>query len=188
MRAKAERTGQGIIKLAMRIIVALYIMILLQVQVPAVCGQEPQSQPRACCAGMDFLLGQWEASGAGEIGSSSGVMTFTQDLSGRVIVRRNESRSKQGSHQDLMIIYRDSAGALRADFFDSEGHVIAYEVTVTETPPTAVFTHASTDKEPGFRFSHISTDDGSLDLVFEIARPGSSVFKPYLKGVARRSR
>jgi hypothetical protein len=168
--------------------IPVLLPIIILCQAGLLLGVQPETMPAGCCADMQFLLGEWEAAGSGEIGSSSGVMSFVSDLGGHVMIRRNRSRGKQGAHEDLMIIYRDSAGTLRADYFDSEGHVIAYNVSVTASPQSAVFTHRSTDKEPGFRFAHIAREDGTLDLVFEIAPPGSSEFKPYLKGTARRSR
>jgi hypothetical protein len=39
------------------------------------------------------LLGRWQAAGSGAPGSSAGEFSFTSELDGRVIVRRNRSES-----------------------------------------------------------------------------------------------
>jgi hypothetical protein len=161
----------------------LAVLFLLLFSTSLLIAAEPQTK---CCAGLEFLLGKWEASGSGQIGNSSGVMTFASDLQGQVIIRRNESQSKNGTHNDLMIIYKDSAGLIHGDFFDSEGHVIPYTVTISENPQGAVFLHPGSNSEPGFRFTDTLKADGSLDLLFEIAMPGSTEFKTYVKGTAHR--
>jgi hypothetical protein len=137
-------------------------------------------------AALGFLLGSWEASGGGQPGDSAGVMTFTPDVQGHALVRRNESRSPDGVHSDLTIVFRDpTSKALRAQFVDSEGHVIAYDVTTSTNPNRAVFVQAPTNAQPGFRFTYLQTGPDTLDLQFEVAPPGGT-FSTYLHGAARR--
>ena len=80
-------------------------------------------------AAFQFLLGQWE--GIGDQAGATGGFTFAPSVQDRVIVRTNysDTRATGGKpasrHDDLMVIYID-AGVVKADYFDSEDHVIRY--------------------------------------------------------------
>src|SRR5882762_2334185 len=68
---------------------------------------------------LEFLLGNWVADG--------GSFSFELQLDRRVIVRKNQNSNPR--HEDLMTIYPDEqTGKLRAIYFDSEAHVIRYNV------------------------------------------------------------
>src|SRR5258706_3680812 len=85
-------------------------------------GQSP-----APLALFQFLLGEWE--GIGDQAGATGGFTFTPGVQDRVIVRTNYSntpasgRRPASRHDDLMVIYVD-AGRVKADYFDTESHVI----------------------------------------------------------------
>jgi hypothetical protein len=134
-----------------------------------------------------FLAGEWEARGTGRPGESVGHMKFFSDLNLRVLVRRNESISPAGRHEDLTVIYKDPTRRLRADFYDSEGHVIRYTVTAAENPARAVFLSEPISNQPSFRYSYALNADGTLALMFEIAPPGTTNFATYLSGTAKRA-
>jgi hypothetical protein len=145
----------------------------------------PSLQPLA------FLLGDWEAvpGTSGETGASS----FRSSIQGHAIVRTNyasypAAAGKPASrHDDLMVIAPDGA-SLRADYFDSEGHVIRY---VVESPRAGevVFVSASQPGEPRYRLRYSANPDGTLTGRFDVAPPGKpESFKAFLTWSARRSR
>ena len=88
-----------------------------------------RGQSSAPLASFQFLIGQWE--GTGDQAGATGGFTFAPGVQDRVIVRTNYSNTpatggKPASrHDDLMVIYID-AGVVKADYFDSENHVIRY--------------------------------------------------------------
>jgi hypothetical protein len=140
-------------------------------------------------AGLRFLLGEWSAidTPAGE----SGAFTFTLAVQDRVIVRTNEARyaatadRAASRHDDLLVIYAES-GSLKADYFDSEGHVIRYAVQTRERN-VATFVSEPNPREPRYRLSYRVEADGVLQGSFEIAAPDTpEMFKPYLSWKARR--
>src|SRR2546429_2603765 len=89
---------------------------------------------------LHYLIGNWTAEGGGAPGQAAGSFSFAPDLQGRVLVRKSRAdypatKDKQAStHDDLMIVFREpdqsAEGALRAVYFNSEGHVIRYAVTM----------------------------------------------------------
>src|SRR6266568_2261413 len=78
-----------------------------------------------------FLIGDWQAvdTPPGE----SGRFTFKRAVQDHIMVRTNEAtyaataERPASRHDDLLVIYSER-GSLRADYFDSEGHVIRYAV------------------------------------------------------------
>src|SRR5436190_16071352 len=76
---------------------------------------------------VEFLLGDWEAVGAPP--GESGAFIFSLAVQDRVIVRTSYAQypARDGQpatrHDDLMVIFMEG-GALKADYFDSEQHVI----------------------------------------------------------------
>jgi len=87
-----------------------------------------------------------------------------------------------------MIIYRDSpAKELRAIYFDNEGHVIHYTVTVLEGGMTMQFLSAVSPSSPGYRLTYNLTSRNTLTLTFEIAPPGMPpTFSTYIEARAQR--
>jgi hypothetical protein len=115
---------------------------------------------------LEFLLGQWTGV-AGEkdtqIGAGQGAFSFELDLNKKIIVRRNNAQYTSGvTHDDLLIIYME--GSPRAIYFDSEGHVIRYNITVP-SENKAIF---ESDGPPKYRLTYW-LDHASLKGKFEIA-------------------
>ena len=84
-----------------------------------------------------WLTGQWQGEGNGQPGQGGGTFSFAPDLDKKIIVRKSHSeyQSNQNSsvitHDDLMILYAEPGGSsIKAAYFDNEGHVINYSVTV----------------------------------------------------------
>jgi hypothetical protein len=156
--------------------------------------------PEDPLAPLRFLVGDWIAidTPAGETGS----FTFTLAVQDRVLVRTNEANyaatqeRAASRHEDLLLIYSQD-GSLKADYFDSEGHVIRYAVSAFTTslpkaagpakqprqPTGVLFLSDPNPREPRY----ILASDGVLGGSFEIAPTGSpESFKPYLSWKARR--
>jgi hypothetical protein len=142
-----------------------------------------------------FLAGDWTGDGSGEPGKGSGGFSFAWDLQEKVLVRRNRSEypAAQGrpavTHEDLMVIYRaDKVGPTKAIYFDNEGHVINYAVTISEDGRMLTFLSDSAPSTPRFRLSYTKGEEDSMQIKFEIAPPGKpDGFKTYLEGSAHRS-
>lgn len=120
-----------------------------------------------------FLIGTWVSSGANERGSADGTTSFTEDLNRHVIVRRSFADYKSGPqagtrHDDLLVIYREAEqGPARAIYFDSEGHVIHYNITA-DADNVAVFESGASLAGPRYRLSYTRHGD-ILDGLFQVA-------------------
>jgi len=132
-----------------------------------------------------FLLGKWPSVGSGQPGQGSGAAEFTLSLQDRVIMRSSHaeypatSDKPKSRHDDFMIIYATSPAHVRADYYDSEGHLIHY-VASAPAPGEAVFVSEPAPGEPIFRLSY-KLDAGVLKGKFEMAAPNApGDFKPYL--------
>jgi hypothetical protein len=132
---------------------------------------------------LSFLVGEWEATGSGAPGRTAGRFSFTWTAERHALLRRNEAVTPSGRHEDVMLVYADPDGALRALYTDNEGHTIAYAVTVGGGR-RVVF--ESSGEGPRYRLWYQLSGDGSLASGFEMAPPGSTEFRTYLEGTARR--
>ena len=142
----------------------------------------------ATLAPLQFLLGQWE--GVGDQAGATGGFTFAAGVQDRVIVRTNYSNTPSSDgkpaarHDDLMVIYVD-AGAVKADYFDSEGHVIRYVAEARSGE--VVFVSEIKPDEPRYRLTYARRSATTLDGSFEVAPPGKpGSFSPYLSWAARK--
>jgi hypothetical protein len=140
-----------------------------------------------------FLIGNWGAAGSGQPGQGAGSAEFARGLQDRVILRTSFSEfpAAEGRpasrHDDLMVIYVGAAGAVRADYWDSEGHVIRYAVQ-TPAPGRAVLVSDTVGGEPRYRLSYELDPSGMLKGEFAIAPPGTpEAFKPYLSWTSRKT-
>jgi hypothetical protein len=138
-----------------------------------------------------FLLGDWKGGASGKPGEGSGEFSLKPELGGKVLVRRNHDEYPAGSgqtniamHDDLMIIYPAAdPGSFRAEYFDSEGHVIHY--VATPSPGKIVMVSNNPPTQPRFRLTYTKKPDNSLGIDFEIAPPGQD-FHSYLSGTVTR--
>jgi len=139
----------------------------------------------------EFLLGRWI--GIGDQAGATGGFTFALDVQDHVIRRTNYSDTPAGPnrpasrHDDLMVIYVEGTTA-KADYFDSEGHVIRY--VVDATPKTVVFVSEAKAGEPRYRLTYRrGASAGTLDGSFEVAPPDKpDTFAPYLSWRARKAK
>jgi hypothetical protein len=138
-----------------------------------------------------FLLGDWVGSGSGKPGEGTGEFSLKFDLDQKILLRRNRAQLAPSAnqpagavHEDLMIIYQQpGSGAFRADYFDNEGHVIRYAISVKEH--TAVFESDDPGNATRFKLTYELKSDGLLNITFAIAGPGKP-YQTYVSGTARR--
>lgn len=125
----------------------------------------------------NHFVGEWEGKGAGEPGqSSAGGFTFTPDLNGKILVRRNfaeyaATKNKPAyRHDDLMVTYFDpQSKKWRADYWDNEGHIIRYAAQLADDGRTVTFVSDPAPAEPSFRLTYVAEGENELGIKFEIA-------------------
>lgn len=162
--------------------------LLFMIIAGLVLAQEPKS-----CGGIDALIGEWTGAGTSAPGEGNGGFTFQCDLQGKVMVRKSFAEYPATKdrpayrHDDLMVIYEDSAKALRADYWDNEGHVIRYAMAMSPDRCIVTFESPRTATVAAYklRYTFKSPDDVSID--FQIAPPGKD-FGNYITASAKRKR
>jgi hypothetical protein len=138
-------------------------------------------------AAFRFLIGEWVGEGDGKPGKGSGSFTLLPELDGNVLVRKNRAETPKGVHEDLMVIHpgKDSRHAY-ATYWDNEGHVIRYAVTLSDDAKTLTFL-SEPGQGPRFRLTYGKLGDDEVSVKFEFIPPGrSQVIQTYLEGKARR--
>jgi hypothetical protein len=138
-------------------------------------------------AALRWLEGDWvSVAKPGEPGG--GAFSFKRELSGRVLVRHNAvdvvpvGEKDLVHHEDLLVVGAEGA-ALKATYWDSEGHVIRYAVTAADK--RVVFETAETPGVPRFRLTYEPREGGIVFSEFAIAAPGKP-FQTHVAGSARR--
>ncbi|HVO82642.1 MAG TPA: hypothetical protein VMT28_18075 [Terriglobales bacterium] len=140
-----------------------------------------------------FLAGEWVGEGGGGPGQGRGGFSFQFDLGEKILVRRNYADYPPTNgkpayhHHDLTILYPEN-GAIKADFFDSEGHVIHYTATASPDGKTLMWLSEAAPGTPRYRFTYRKTGADTLSLKFEIAPPEKpEAFATYITASARRT-
>ena len=144
---------------------------------------------------VSFLVGDWTGGGRAEGSAGTGGDSFAFELGGHVLVRRAHSSypatadAPAGTYEGLMVIYPDAnaSGGLRADSYDSGGHVIRYALVPGSAPNVAQFLSDGPTAQPTFRLTYAAHAGGVLEVTFETARPGSATFAIVAHGIERRS-
>lgn len=140
------------------------------------------------------LIGNWKGEGGGAPGQGGGGFSFQTELNGKILVRKSWADYPAAKdrpayrHDDLLIVFREpdehSEGALKAVYFDSEGHVIRYGVTMFGD--RIVFATDPDQPGPHYRFTYEQDNNDTLRMKFEVAPPGRD-FSTYLQGEAKRT-
>ena len=150
----------------------------------------PHAQHASRLEPLRFLLGEWQ--GIGDQAGATGGFTFSSTVQDHVIVRTNYSDtpatagSPASRHDDLMVIYLEGE-AVKADYFDNEGHVIRY--VVQPRSGGVVFVSETRPGEPRYRLTYTRADDTTITGSFEVAPPGQpDAFASYLTWRARKIR
>ena len=141
-----------------------------------------------------LLGGTWEGGGSGTPGSGTGGFSFLWDLQGKILVRKSTSTypaTKEHpafTHEDLMVVSRESeTSPLRADYYDNEGHVIHYTVSMSADGTSAQFLSDPVPAAPRYRLTYARTAAEHVSIKFEIAPPNKpDAFATYLEASARR--
>ncbi len=137
---------------------------------------------------LEFVLGKWTGA-AGEKdtphGAGGGGFSFEPELNRKIVVRKNNAAYNSGvRHDDLMVIYLDEPkDTPRAIYFDTEGHIIRYNLTFP-APNHVVFESDGTQPGPRYRLSYW-LNGPALDGKFEVAPPGAE-YKPYMQWTAKK--
>jgi hypothetical protein len=145
-------------------------------------------------APLKFLAGTWDAKTVNNPAVTAiGTYTFRTELRGHILARHTVADASKCKgpddfnceHGDLLYIYAERAGqALRAIYFDNEGHVIHYVVS-TPTPTSAEFLSDAANPGPQFRlFYELKAD--TLSGKFQIRMPGQQEWKSYLEWTGSR--
>jgi hypothetical protein len=87
-----------------------------------------------------------------------------------------------------MVVYKDSENAPpRAIYFDSEGHVIHYSVTISPDHKTIEFVSEALPSSPRYRLTYLMSGSDALTLKFDVAPPGKpDSFSTYIEAKAKR--
>jgi hypothetical protein len=168
-----------------------YILICI-ILLPAILfAQSAPSKPD--WSAWQFLIGDWVGGGGGnDQNQGTGGFTFALDLQKQVITRRNfaeypAAKDRPASrHDDFMIIYQSPDKSTRADYYDSEGHVIRYVAQLSKDGRSAEFLSDSIPAEPRYRLIYFRMGDTEVAIRFDIAPPGSSEFKQYIQATAHK--
>ncbi len=172
------------------------IALLVLAAAPAIAGEPPPPAAQAAAshavkdtwAPLRFLVGEWVGEGSGKPGEGLGGFTFAPELGGKVLVRKNWSSfpPKPGEmegtrHEDLMVVF-PAGGALKATYWDNEGHVIQY--TVTTEADRAIFESDEAPGAPRFKLVYEAQKDKRVKIQFLVAPPGKT-YQPYITATAR---
>jgi hypothetical protein len=148
-----------------------------------------QSAPKPDWSPWNWIIGTWDGQGSGKPGAGVGSFSLLYSLDHAVLLRKNSSKypatktSSATHHDDLMVIYEE-ADKFRADYWDSERHVIHYAITMGEG--TATFLSEKKPNTPTYRLVYKRLALGALSVEFSVAPPGSDQFKTYVTGTCHR--
>ena len=173
---------------------ALLLSFFFMFVPPAASLPMQQSKPAENWDAWRFLIGDWVGVGDGSLGQATGGFSFNLDLQGRVLVRKNHANYPATkdrpafSHEDLMIVYLESEGKpVKAIYFDNEGHIINYIVTLSADGKMVTFLSDAAPSTPRYRFIYNKTTNDKLAFEFDIAPPGKpDAFFKYVEGAAQR--
>ncbi len=164
---------------------ARYAIALVLAGAPIPLFADPAGQ-------LGFLLGDWTGTGAGNPGQGVGSFSFSADVQGHVLVRRAHSEYPATPerpatvHDDLMVVYAEQSKAI---YFDNEGHVIHYDISIDTSRKIATFVSTDPAPSPLFRLTYKAENPDELAITFEIAMNGKTdSLKTYLTGVVHRAK
>jgi hypothetical protein len=146
---------------------------------------QPPDAPAHLFQSLSFLEGTWDAKAQGNGGATaSGSYTFRLELSGHILARHSYTAACKGpadyncEHGDLLYVYPE-ADKIKAIYFDSEGHVIHYDVTTPESN-MAVFLSDGAASGRRFRLTY-SLKDAVMSGKFQMQMPGQNQWNSYLE-------
>jgi hypothetical protein len=137
---------------------------------------------------VQFLLGSWGAKtqGGSAKATGSGTYTFRPELGNHILARYSGAKGCKGpadfncEHGDFLFVYQDGQRRpLKAIYFDNEGHVIHYDVSVP-APGTVIFLSDASSAGPLFRLTYVLAG-AVMSGKFQMRMPGQTDFKSYLE-------
>ena len=144
---------------------------------------------------LQFLMGTWEAhTQGGSAGAASvGTYTFQPELRNHILARHSGGEKCKGpadfdcQHADLLYVFREASGqSYKAIYFDNEGHVIHYDVSVP-SPTTAIFLSEPSQPGPQFRIAY-ELKGATMYGKFQMRAPGQTGFQTYLEWSGAKKR
>jgi len=144
-------------------------------------------------AGLRFLVGSWESKTTGGVAQAqaSAGYAFRLELRDRILARHSRSGACSApddfncQHSDLHYIYPTGTGsAFEAIYFDNEGHVIHYGVTIPK-PGTVVLLSDPAQPGPQYRLTYTFLE-GLMSGQFELKMTGQTDFTSYLEWSGKR--
>ena len=148
-----------------------------------------QAPPKPDWSPFNWLIGTWDGQGSGKSSTAVGSFSLLYSLDHAVLLRKNSSKSPASKktpatrHDDLMVIYQEN-DQWRADYWDTERHVIHYAIDMGEG--TATVLSAKSPHAPTYRLTYKRLALGALGVEFSVAPPGSDKFKTQASGVCHR--
>jgi len=157
--------------------------------IPLAAQNAPEKSSDAAWKKLEFLLGKWTGTASEKEtphGAGQGGFSFELELNRKIIVRRNTAAYDSGfRHDDLMVIYLDSPNDTpRAIDFDTEGHVIRYNLSFP-APNRVVFESEASQPGPRYRLTYWMNGT-AMDGKFEVAPPNTE-YKTYLTWTSKKS-
>lgn len=129
-----------------------------------------------------FLVGSWNSIPGPD--AVLGHTSFHVEVKGHVMVRDNRADYPAAagkpavSHEDMMVIYAEGSGPLKAIYFDNEGHVIRYTASALDAKSVTFLSDAAAG-QPRFRLSYTAPAADRLSGEFASAPPDApGKFKP----------
>jgi hypothetical protein len=145
---------------------------------------------------LGYLIGRWkDDTRSGDPGeATAGEESWQLALDGRILVREAwcefPATEKRAAfrHEDLLVVFPESDGELRAIFWDSEGHSIRYrEVHVDPDGKGVGLVSDPTAPGPRQWLQYRFEPPDHLSAVFSLHGPGTPGFTPYLRWRSVRS-
>jgi hypothetical protein len=167
---------------------ALLVACATSAQTPA----QSQTKPDPW-AGLRFLLGSWDAKTTGGVAQAqaSAGYAFRLELRDHILARHSRTGACAApddfncQHSDLLYLYPAGNGqALEAIYFDNEGHVIHYGVSIPKAG-TVVFLSDPAQPGPQYRLSYTLLE-GVMSGRFELKMPSQTEFTSYLEWSGKR--
>jgi hypothetical protein len=170
-----------------------WIYVAVLVFAPFVINLQSATPPADPFASLHFLEGTWQAQAQGAQGAAaSGRYTFKRELGGHVLTRHSTSDpnctgpvSFDCQHSDLLYVFQDGGQQpLKAIYFDSEGHTIHYDVTISG--PSSVVFESESGPGPRFRLTY-ELKSGMMNGKFQMQPPGTNEWHSYLEWTGARN-
>lgn len=170
----------------------IFIFYLSIIIIATATDYYPQNKSTNQWKSLSFLLGEWVGEGSGSPGEATGEFSFTSELQNTILVRKSFANypAQNGRpavrHDDLMVVYNDG-NSVKANYFDNEGHVINYNVNISQDSLSVIFISDPVLTSPRFQFTYTKIDDSKMKFSFDMASPGKPEdFTTYINGVVKR--